>query len=95
MNEQSVGVRELKAQLSEYLRRVKAGETILITERGRPIGRLSPEPSTTGLSLHEKQQRLVDAGLLEWNGRKLEAYEPVGLSQGSVLASDLIVEMRE
>ena len=95
MNEQSVGVRELKAQLSEYLRRVKAGETILITERGQPIGRLVPEATSAELSLHDKQQRLIDAGLLEWNGRKLEAYEPVALSQGMVRASDLVVEMRE
>ena len=36
------GIRELKSQLSAYLRRVKAGETIVITERGKPIGRVVP-----------------------------------------------------
>jgi prevent-host-death family protein len=46
MNVSVVGVRELKAQLSEYLRRVKAGETVIITERGRPIGGIVPEPAT-------------------------------------------------
>jgi prevent-host-death family protein len=35
-------VSKLKASLSEYLRQVKAGEEVLITERGRPIARLSP-----------------------------------------------------
>ena len=38
-----VGIRELKSHLSHYLRRVKAGETLIITERGKPIGRIVPE----------------------------------------------------
>lgn len=35
-------VSKLKASLSEYLRQVKAGEEVLVTERGRPIARLAP-----------------------------------------------------
>jgi prevent-host-death family protein len=35
-------VAALKAQLSRYLRRVKAGEEILVTERGLPVARLVP-----------------------------------------------------
>jgi len=38
----SVGVRELKAKLSEYLRRVEAGEVITVTEHGRPKAIISP-----------------------------------------------------
>lgn len=34
-------VTKLKASLSSYLRQVKAGEEVLITERGRPIARLT------------------------------------------------------
>jgi len=37
-----VGVRELKAKLSAYLKRAAAGESITVTERGRPIAMLSP-----------------------------------------------------
>lgn len=33
-------VSKLKAALSEYLRRVKAGEEVLVSERGRPIAKL-------------------------------------------------------
>ena len=36
------GISELKARLSEYLDRVKAGEEVLVTERGRVIARISP-----------------------------------------------------
>lgn len=36
----SVGVRELKANLSEYLSRAAAGEEIVVTDRNRPVVRL-------------------------------------------------------
>ena len=51
---QTAAVSELKASLSEYLGKVKAGEDIMITERGRPIARIVP--------LHRDQQA---AGQLE------------------------------
>jgi prevent-host-death family protein len=39
---ESAGVSDLKARLSEYLSRVKAGEEVLVTDRGRPVARLVP-----------------------------------------------------
>jgi len=45
---ESVGVRDLKASLSRYLRRVKGGETIVVTERGVPIAQIVP----TGIPEH-------------------------------------------
>jgi prevent-host-death family protein len=42
-----VGVRELKNQLSRYLGRVQDGEEVIVTERGRPIARLSPIDHST------------------------------------------------
>lgn len=38
----AVGVKQLKARLSEYLRLIKAGETILVTERDDVIAELRP-----------------------------------------------------
>jgi prevent-host-death family protein len=38
----SVGVRELRQNLSKYLDRVKAGEALVVTERGRRVARLVP-----------------------------------------------------
>lgn len=40
----SVGVRELRQRASELLRRVAAGETIEVTDRGRPVAVLAPLP---------------------------------------------------
>ena len=37
-----VGIRELKNSLSEYLRRVRAGESVLVTDRGEVVAELAP-----------------------------------------------------
>ncbi len=39
-----VGVRELRQNLSVYLRRVRAGQTLEVTERGQPVAVLAPLP---------------------------------------------------
>ena len=39
---QTVGVRELRQNLSRYLERVKEGETLTVTERGHEVARLVP-----------------------------------------------------
>jgi prevent-host-death family protein len=38
----SVGVRELRQNLSRYLTQVKEGESFVVTERGREVARLTP-----------------------------------------------------
>jgi prevent-host-death family protein len=43
----SVGVRELRQRASELLRLVEKGETVEITDRGRPVARLTPLPEGT------------------------------------------------
>ncbi|MEM7091960.1 MAG: type II toxin-antitoxin system prevent-host-death family antitoxin [Actinomycetota bacterium] len=44
-----VGVRELKAKLSQYLARAAAGEHVVVTDRGRPVARLVPLVDTADL----------------------------------------------
>ena len=62
-----VGVRKVKNQLSEYLRRVRRGERIVITDRGRPVAALvGLEEDQTS----EAAWRLVRQGLMEWSGGK-------------------------
>jgi prevent-host-death family protein len=91
MSEITVGVRDLKARLSEYLRQVKQGHTVVITEHGRPVGRLLPADQ----SLEERLKFLRDAGGVAWNGRKLEPIRPVAVNQSDRQVSDILVEMRE
>jgi antitoxin (DNA-binding transcriptional repressor) of toxin-antitoxin stability system len=42
----AVGVRDLKANLSRYLREVQSGEVVLVTDRGRVVAELRAAPAT-------------------------------------------------
>jgi len=62
----SVGVKELKARLSEYLRLVRAGETVLLTDRDEVVAELRParRQRRGGESLDGVLQTLADVGEL-------------------------------
>lgn len=91
MTDLYVGVRELKNRLSKYLREVKKGRSIVITERGKPIGQIIPKSS----SMDDRIEMMLDAGLLGWNGKKLEGVEPAVVNRSSRQVSDILVDMRE
>ena|ERR1700730_4617175 len=57
MNVKTVGIRELKNRLSEYLRQVRSGESLLVTDRGEVVAEFSPP----GLTVADAS---VPAGLL-------------------------------
>jgi prevent-host-death family protein len=88
----TIGIRELKSHLSAYVRRVKAGETVVITERGKPVGRLIPMEG----SRDETLRRLGEAGVLSWSGRKPRplAHRPPRV-RGDRTISDLLLEDRD
>lgn len=52
-----MGVRELRQNLSVYLRRVLRGETLEVTDRGRPVALLRPLPES-----ESPLEKLVAAG---------------------------------
>ena len=84
-------IRELKANLSKYLRQVERGKTIIITRRGKPIGRIVPEGST----LEERMQTLEASGLLTWSGNNLPVQDPVAANKGPKSISELLSEDRD
>jgi prevent-host-death family protein len=86
----SVGVRELRQAASELLRRVAQGETIEITDRGRPVALLSPLPDTGPL------ERLRAGGQIdEAAGNLNELPDPLVLPAGSVSASATLTRLRD
>ena len=54
-----VGVRELKAKLSEFIGRAAKGEPVVVTDRGRPVAQIGP---LTGYSAVE---RGIEEGWIE------------------------------
>jgi prevent-host-death family protein len=91
MTQTTVGIRELKARLSIYMQQIKAGETLVITERGKPIGRIVPlRPSVEG-----RVQELARAGVAAWSGRRLVPLAPVARAQDRQTVADLLLEDRQ
>jgi|SRR5271155_4347314 len=60
----SVGVKQLKSRLSEYLRLVRAGETVLVTDRDEVVAELRPTRRRPGVadSLDEILESLTERG---------------------------------
>ncbi len=80
MHNISMGIREAKIKLSKLLKSVQKGREILITDRGRPVGKIIPvEPET--LPLAERIQELERQGWIEPQKKKRprELHPPIQL----------------
>ncbi len=87
----TVGIRELKAQLARYVRQVKAGGTVTITEKGKPIGRIIPVRTSTD----ERVQEMIRSGLARWSGQKPTPMKSPPRARGDRTVAELLVENRE
>ena len=90
MSASRVGVRELRQNLSKYLRRVERGETLEVTERGHAVAVLGPLPEREERAI----DRLVAAGRATRATRRL-ADLPAPKGPASTRVSDALREMRE
>jgi prevent-host-death family protein len=85
----TVGIRELRQRASELLRRVEAGETIQVTDRGRPVALLAPLPES------EPLERLRAAGEVVPAVTTLDDLpEPIRLKRGQELPSAVLARLR-
>jgi prevent-host-death family protein len=83
-----VGVRELRNSLSAYLRRVRGGETVVVTDRGDPIARLIPA------GIPDDIARLLAEGRVSWSGRKFRPPQDVPRPTPGPPISDYVAEDR-
>ena len=63
-----VNTRELKANLSRYLREVEGGAELGVTRRGKRIATISPVSGATPRD--DAWARLLATGAVKWNGKK-------------------------
>jgi len=88
---ESVGVRELRQNLSVYLRRVKAGERLVVTERNLPVAELVPLDADL-----DPIERMIAEGRLWPPTRSLRDLPPPLENSGDPHAlSKALQEMRE
>lgn len=85
-----IGVRELKAKLSEQLERVERGEVITVTSRGRRIAQIIPIAGSDN----------IEKGLREgWLHRDVDAPPTTVIPQrpipGSPTSEEILAELRE
>jgi prevent-host-death family protein len=84
----SVGIRELRQRASELLRQVERGESIEITDRGRPVAVLSPLPPGSPY-----RQMLVEGDIAHARDTG-ELPEPLALPPGQESASSVMNRLR-
>ncbi len=93
----TASVRQLKSQLSKYLRKARAGEDVVITSRGRPIARLVPLHEEEGkLSLEEIDRRLAQIPGIILSRRKgpIRLPKPIKFKKRGKSVSEIILEDR-
>ena len=85
----SVGVRELRQRASELLRLVAGGETIEVTDRGRPVALLGPVPGGSPL-----EQLRASGEITPGEGGLDDLPEPLPLPAGAEAPSAVLERLR-
>ena len=90
----SIGIRELRQNASVYLRLVKAGETIEVTDRGEPVAQLVPIPRNETTLARLVREGKVRPALASLDLSKLEPVK-IRLAPGELTLSEQIIAARE
>lgn len=92
----TTAVADLKARLSRYLRRVKTGHEVLVTERGVPIAKIVP--LSRDVQRSGRRDRLATAGVLRLGrgrARKTPLRPPTGEAIGASVLAALLADRDE
>ena len=89
----AVGVRELKTRLGSYLREVRRGQTIVVTDRGEPVAELRPIKRAKSGKGAELDRLVLLGRLTRASNIPMPPFRPIK-RKGRPL-SDAIVEDRE
>ena len=87
----TVGIRELKTNLSRHLKRVRSGTRLLVTEHGRSIATIHPVETSGDI---DWAHQLVAEGRAHWNGGKPTGGTKPATLTGKRTASSVVLEDR-
>jgi prevent-host-death family protein len=85
-----VGIRELKNNLSQYLNKVKQGENLAITDRGKIIAYILPAEKSPN---HDELLRMVREEKASWKGGKPSGSAKPAVTEGKPV-SEIVTEER-
>jgi antitoxin Phd_YefM of type II toxin-antitoxin system len=86
----TVGIREIKNRLSEYLRKAKAGERVIVTERGRPVAVIT----RPGGVAEERIEGMIRERQAFWGGGKPRGSRKPHKIKGPSVAEAVIEDRR-
>ncbi len=89
-----VGIRDAKMHLSKYLKLVQKGTEVIITDRGRPVGKIVPIKAVD-LPIEDRIKRMEDQGLIEKRSRKIRRSIPSPIPLAEGIAQNLLQEDRD
>jgi len=88
---ESVGIRELNTHMSRYLKKVKAGQSLVITDRKKEVAIIMPK------GMDAQEERLMDLarrGIADWSGGRPKGLDSRIVSKGEPV-SRAVLEDRE
>jgi prevent-host-death family protein len=91
---QSIRSRDFKNSFERYLLAVRRGKTLLITDRGKPVAKVSPpdEGDSAGLTFSEVLEKLEAEGKIRLGKKPLRRFKAIP-SRGKS-SSQMIIEDR-
>jgi prevent-host-death family protein len=87
---ETIGLRKLKENLSRYMKKVRTGEGIIITDRNKEIAIILPLEKKSN---EEKIHKLIQRGIASWRGGKPQGMPTRIVSKGKSV-SDAVIENR-
>jgi len=88
---ETIGIRELKENLSRYMKKVKTGEKIIVTDRKKEIAVIMPLEKQ---AKEEKIYQLIQQGAASWSGGKPKGIPRRVVSRGKSVSGAVIEDRR-
>ena len=88
---ETIGIRILKENLSRYMKQVKSGETIIVTDRKKEIAVIMPFEKATK---EDEIFQLIQRGVASWFGGKPAGMAPRIASRGKSVSGAVIEDRR-
>jgi prevent-host-death family protein len=88
---ETVGMREANIHFADYIRKVRSGVEIILTDRGVPVAMIKPL-ATASSTIEKKLAELDDSGLISRAKKAFSLPKPLACKGGMI--SDTIAELR-
>jgi prevent-host-death family protein len=86
-----IGIRELKENMSRYMKKVRTGEKIIVTDRNNEIAIILPLGKNAG---EEKLYQFIQRGMASWSGGMPDGMPRRIISKGKSVSSAVIEDRR-